>query len=505
MSSLPEHKVTDIDPDSNRQFLAYLYSLNTPANDRMMLFGSDMERICIDTGASACISTRKENFITYKPVTNIKINGIGTGLPVEGTGTLKWTIRDDKHQEIDLHVRDALFVPSAPMGLLCPQQIAMQTKLCTDGFNALGHAGILTFAGYKRTVPYDKRSRLPILNSLDGARCYLANEKPISAATVQENLTGKQKLLLRWHNRLAHMHFHKIQELARLGKLPKSLLGCDPPLCRSCQFGKAHKRPSASASTARPIDSDNLQPGDRVSIDQLESSTPGCVDNYKGKPTTAKYHAASVYVDHASHYTFIKCHYSTGSQEAIEGKQRFEQLAALHGVKIKSYRADNGIMACHDFIQHVTMNQQAISHCGVNAHGQNGIAERSIRTICDRARTMLLHAIEHWPEAVSIDLWPFAIRMATDIHNATPGPSGLSPEEIFTKQKARHDRLLDFHTFGCPVFVLDPSLQQGMKIPKWKPRARQAVYLGHSPRHAQTVPVVLTEHGSLLPPIPRGL
>jgi hypothetical protein len=48
---------------------------------------------------------------------------------------------------------------------------------------------------------------------------------------------------------------------------------------------------------------------------------------------------------------------------------------------------------------------------------------------------------------------------------------------------------------GCwtstPVFVLEPSLQQGHKIQKWKPRARQAIYLGHSPRHAQTVPLVL--------------
>jgi hypothetical protein len=58
----------------------------------------------------------------------------------------------------------------------------------------------------------------------------------------------------------------------------------------------------------------------------------------------------------------------------------------------------------------------------------------------------------------------------------------------------------DFHTFGCPVFVLDPSLQQGQKIPKWKPRARQAIYLGHSPRHAQTVPIVLNLNTGLCSP-----
>jgi hypothetical protein len=68
---------------------------------------------------------------------------------------------------------------------------------------------------------------------------------------------------------------------------------------------------------------------------------------------------------------------------------------------------------------------------------------------------MLIHAMEKWPYVVTIDLWPFALRMAANIHNATPGPSGLSPKEIFTQQKARPGRLLDFHMFGCPVFVLD--------------------------------------------------
>jgi hypothetical protein len=135
---------------TNSQLLAYLYSLTTTQNSSTIHFGLDTEQICIDTGASACISARRENFITFNKVDNIKINGIGTGLPVVGIGTLKWTLRDDKNSVIDLHVHEALYVPSAPMGLLCPQQIAMQTRHHNDGFQALRHAGILTFAGHTR-------------------------------------------------------------------------------------------------------------------------------------------------------------------------------------------------------------------------------------------------------------------------------------------------------------------------------------------------------------------
>ncbi len=125
---------------------------------------------------------------------------------------------------------------------------------------------------------------------------------------------------------------------------------------------------------------------------------------------------------------FLKYHCSTGGTEAIDGKRCFEQLASTYGVKIKAYRSDNGTMAKKDFLQNIADNQQTITLAGVNNHSQNGIAEHNIRTICDRARTMLLHAMDHWPEVVGLDLWPFTLKLAVDVHNATP-----APEEIFSK------------------------------------------------------------------------
>jgi hypothetical protein len=50
----------------------------------------------------------------------------------------------------------------------------------------------------------------------------------------------------------------------------------------------------------------------------------------------------------------------------------------------------------------------------------------------------------------------------------------------------------DFHTFGCPCYVLDHRLQSetGM-IPKWEPRARMGIYVGCSPAHASNVALIL--------------
>ena len=38
-------------------------------------------------------------------------------------------------------------------------------------------------------------------------------------------------------------------------------------------------------------------------------------------------------------------------------------------------------------------------------------------------------------------------------------------------------------TFGCPVYVLDESLQTGKPFNKWKQRARVGIYLGQPPIH----------------------
>jgi hypothetical protein len=67
--------------------------------------------ICVDTGASVCISNNKNDFISLVKISSETIQGIGSGLQVEGKGTLRWIIYDDDGQEVTLYVRDALYVP----------------------------------------------------------------------------------------------------------------------------------------------------------------------------------------------------------------------------------------------------------------------------------------------------------------------------------------------------------------------------------------------------------
>lgn len=308
---------------------------------------------------------------------------------------------------------------------------------------------------------------------------------------------------LKWHHRLGHMSPTKMRIMARMGMLPSSFSDCPVPLCTSCLFGKATKRPWRTKTPSNKGDPSKTvtKPGDCVSVDQLESSTPGLIAQMKGKPTVKRYKVATVFVDHFSRLSYLHLQKTTSAEETVEAKDAFERFAASHGVQVRHYHADNGRFADNKFRKAVSDNRQTISFCGVNAHFQNGVAERRIRELQDHARTMLIHARRRWPKAITANLWPYALRMANDLHQIAPAikPPQSIPIEKFSGSKVTANTE-HWHHFGSPVYVLDSDLASGKKIDKWSERARVGIYLGRSSQHARTVALVLSLSTGLTSP-----
>ena len=178
--------------------------------------------------------------------------------------------------------------------------------------------------------------------------------------------------------------------------------------------------------------------------------------------------------------------------ETLQAKLAFEAYAKSHGVKVLQYHADNGRFADKAFRKSCEEQLQNMSFCGVNAHFQNGIAEKRIRDLQDGARTMLLHTQRRWPDAINTHLWPYAMRMANDVHNNSPLTNRqASPIELFSGSTVQ-PQLKHFHHFESPVYVLGSALQAGKKIRKWSERARIGINLGNSPQHAKSVALVLS-------------
>ena len=320
----------------------------------------------------------------------------------------------------------------------------------------------------------------------------------------EDNLTAisPQADLLRWHYRLGHASFHRLRLLALLGILPRRLASVQPPKCAGCMFGALTKRPwrTKTAKNSRHKIFIAQAPGDCVSVDQLESSLPGFIAVLKGSPTKHRYRAATVFVDHKSRLSFVHLQQQLTSAETLEAKHAFEAFARKFGVVVRHYHADNGRFADNLFVQDVAKQGQTLSFCGVNAHFQNGIAEKRIRDLQESARKQLLHAKARWSAAVDLSLWPYALRSANHLRNSLPDDEdGSSPLERFARTEVA-PKLKENHTFACPVYALQNRLQAGNRIPKWNPRARIGLNLGPSPRHAASVSLVLNLQTGLVSP-----
>ena len=195
---------------------------------------------------------------------------------------------------------------------------------------------------------------------------------------------------------------------------------------------------------------------------------------------------------------FHKPQRSLAASDTVRSKLCLEREAADVNVRIKSIHTDNGVFNSNEFRQHCEGLGQKISFSGVGAKHQNGIAENAIRTVCNMARANMIHATLRWPERTLLDLWPFAMTYAIWVHNRLPIQGrGLCPIEVWSQMKIQHSELSRGHVWGCPVYVLDPALQDGKKIPKWDCKARQGIFVGFSDEHSSLVPLILnptTQH-----------
>jgi transposase InsO family protein len=210
----------------------------------------------------------------------------------------------------------------------------------------------------------------------------------------------------------------------RITKILKRLDKQDtrPPMCNDCCGAKATRRPwrtsagKGNASHIKPATS----PGDVVSVDQLESSIPGFIGQMTGKLTRQRIVGSTVYVDHASDFSFVFHQTSMSSEETVKSKLAFEKFAASYGVNIKHSHAENGRFKDNLFMKSIEEKGQTITFCGVGAHHQNGKAEKRIGDLQRRATTLLLHAQRRWPEVINSHLWTYAIRAANDSRNYSP-------------------------------------------------------------------------------------
>jgi hypothetical protein len=149
----------------------------------------------------------------------------------------------------------------------------------------------------------------------------------------------------------------------------------------------------------------------------MESHVPGLITQIKIISTRERYKVATIFVDHASDYTYVYLQTSTLSAQTLTAKKDFKRRVSGVGVKVQRNQADNGRCNYNVWTAHLKEMNQSMCLCGVNAHHQNGKAEKRIRDLQDLARSSILHVQNLWPDDINNHLWPYAIRKAANDHN----------------------------------------------------------------------------------------
>ena len=126
--------------------------------------------------------------------------------------------------------------------------------------------------------PDQRNGPIPIEFILDNLTDAPGTTKTIDTEE-EDKLENPTAEFLRWHHRLNHLPTNRIKQLARLGILPKRLATCRVPICTSCLYGKATKRPWRNKPSRHKEHSTPTitAPGQCISVNQLESPTAGLI------------------------------------------------------------------------------------------------------------------------------------------------------------------------------------------------------------------------------------
>eukprot|EP00957_Ditylum_brightwellii_P136829 10434177-Ditylum_brightwellii.AAC.1 len=131
--------------------------------------------------------------------------------------------------------------------------------------------------------------------------------------------------LLRWHYYLGHISFLKLKKLALSNFIPKRLAKVHNPKCTYCIYGAMTKQPWRTRST---LNKGHLKAakatGYCILVDQLQSSTPGFVAQFKGRLTRERYTVATIFVDHYSDLCCIYLMKHMISEETVLAKKAVE-------------------------------------------------------------------------------------------------------------------------------------------------------------------------------------
>jgi hypothetical protein len=281
----------------------------------------------------------------------------------------------------------------------------------------------------------------------------------LGSAHVSSNTNiRKPDLIEVWHRRLAHLNYADLKLILDLDKKTKTRTPWEiPGLCETCVKTKQQQHVIRTKSTRSS-----------TPFELVHSDLCGPMKHSIGG---AQFYI--IYIDDCTRYTEVYFLITKSAEEISAKFQVYQAWVRATGFQIKRFRCDNGSGEYNNSLFLGILGESGITYEPSPPYTQhkNGVAERMIRTLNTKARSMMQDG------NVPIRFWPEAVRTACYLHRRSPTSSlsgNRSPYEALfgTTPQIKHLR-----RFGCKVFKHVPPAQRTEK--KFGSRSNTCMMLGY--------------------------
>jgi transposase InsO family protein len=345
-----------------------------------------------------------------------------------------------------LRLTNVLYVPDIRYNLLSV------SRLDSSHYNVL-------FSQGKAIVLDQKGGELAVARLVNGLYQIYQSQGILNLAiTKSRALPARLKALPLdlWHQRLGHLHHPAVKQLSTLAEGIRITQESKQSFCRPCLEGKQHRiynrQPSVRAKQRLElIHSDSCGPFSMPSI------------------SNSKY--MILYIDDCTRMTWAYFLKTKSSMEVTKVFREFRaSVETATGLRIQRFRSDNGKGEYDNKEFKGILSSAGISFepSAPYTQNQNGVSERKIRTVIEKARCMLHDAglgARFWAEAASTAVYLLNRSPTKALENQTPYEAWYGP-----RPSLHHLR-----KFGCNAYIHVPPEKRG----KLQAKARCCIMLGY--------------------------
>lgn len=394
----------------------------------------------LDSGASDHIINKEEytkEFVDLKPPIKIYIAKNGAYISATKKGNLSVT----SNIGVEGIIEDVLYCPDVPYNLLSVRK--MQQAGMTIIFN---EHGVTINKGGKMIIEGKSFNNL---FSID----FQINDK--KAFSTQK---GNYQL---WHQRLGHIGKSKFIEMIKKSMVNDinqiENISPNDSLCEACINGKQSRLPFENKKNKNYIQ----RPLFIVHSDVCGPINPATIDN-------KNYFV--LFLDENTHYcvTYL---ISYKSDVFSVFKDFVAKSEAHFNLKVSNLYCDNGGEYLSHEMKEYCVEKGISYHLTVPRTPQlNGVSERMVRTITEKARSMLHGA------SLPALLWGEAVLTATYLINLSPTKALKQDKTPYELWHSRKPQIKYLKVFGATVYVHNKTRTTKFEEKSWK-----AILVGYGP------------------------